>query len=273
MSLATRCPDCKTLNPTTAAQLQAQNGHITCGHCGTLFSGIDHLTPADEDSWTHVGSGDSEAAAVTEPATVEAAGNTTAPAPQWSKLARRVLFWRTSERRRDGRNGGWPRFARRWAWGLGVLLVVQLIWWQRLGIAAALPFLSAPLAAWSAAVGTDLAGPASTRLKVMASSLKSSADNQLQLEVRILNTARTPSRWPLVELKLRNSKRETVTSITLRVADYAVSTPDTPARTLKPGDDAEIIAYIDTSVLNGQSLELPPTGFEVTLVDAPPKRH
>lgn len=269
MTLATRCPDCKTLNPTTAAMLQAQNGHITCGSCGSVFSGIDHLTPADEDSWTSV---QAEADA-REAAADKHASDASQHGQPDAKAGKRK--WRP---RMPGfilrliqPMAAWPRFARRWTVGMVVVLLIQLIWWQRLGIAAALPFTSAALAAWSSAVGSDLAGPPSSRLKIMASSLKSSQDNRLQLEVRVRNNSKTPSRWPILDLQLLDSKRDTVTSITLSVRDYAVAGSAEPARTLKPGDDAELIAWIDTDVLNGQSLELPVTGFKVSVVDKAPK--
>lgn len=271
MSLASRCPDCKTLNPTSAAQLQSQNGHLTCGHCGTLFSGIDHLTPADEDTW-QTGAGGNALDAVNDAGGNAALQESEAQHTDTRRKGFRLAWVRTLPNPLTpllNRMSGWPRFARRWTLLLTAFLLLQLLWWQRLAIAMALPFLSPALAGWSELVGTDMAGTASTRLKIMASSLKASQDNRLQLEVRISNAASTPSRWPALDVQLLDSKRETVSSITLRVSDYAVTGSDHPPRTLKPGEDAEIIAWIDTDRLNAQSLPLPVSGFKVMLVDVP----
>lgn len=266
MSLAARCPECKTLNPTTAALLQAQSGHLTCSHCGNLFSGVDHLTPADEDSWTRLQSPDGDAGDEADNATPAAANGKSSALTGLKRFLRTPAF----VRKLKDRTATWPRFARRWTLILGILLLVQVLWWQRLAIAVAMPFLSPAIQGVSRAVGADLAGSASSRLKILASSLKSAQENRLQLEVRIRNESRTPSRWPAFDVQLLDSKRGVVSSITLNIADYAVVGNGTPSGTLQPGEDAEIIAWIDTSVLNAQSLELPVTGFKVSLADSPP---
>ncbi len=280
MTLATRCPDCKTLNPTTAAMLQAQNGHITCGHCGSLFSGIDHLTPADEDSWTSLQAEAIDKGLLADKtgddgSTDASADDATANTSQ-ARLTR-LGKWRPRMPAVITRllepMSAWPRFARRWTVGMALVLLLQLVWWQRLAIAGTLPFLSPALAAWSSLLGSDLAGAPSSRLKIMASSLKSAQDNRLQLEVRVQNNGKTPSRWPLLDLQLLDSKRETVTSISLGVRDYAVVGMQDIPRILKPGQDAELIAWVDTEVLNAQSLELPVTGFKVSIVDKIPSSH
>ncbi|PZO28794.1 MAG: hypothetical protein DCE88_08380, partial [Betaproteobacteria bacterium] len=51
MSLATRCPNCNTLFKVTSGQLQMHEGKVRCGHCQTVFSGIEHLTSADTEAW------------------------------------------------------------------------------------------------------------------------------------------------------------------------------------------------------------------------------
>ncbi|MDX1670383.1 MAG: zinc-ribbon domain-containing protein, partial [Limnobacter sp.] len=54
MSLATRCPKCQTLFKVTLGQLQVYEGHVRCGQCSLVFSGIDHLTAADTEVWSGV---------------------------------------------------------------------------------------------------------------------------------------------------------------------------------------------------------------------------
>jgi predicted Zn finger-like uncharacterized protein len=261
MSLATRCPDCKTLFPTTAAQLQEQNGHITCGHCGCMFSGIDHLTPADEDSW-NTGATLQADVGGTAPNGDGQAGSDTAKTSRLKRPAWLVRLQHTVN--------AWPRFARRWTLCLLVLLLWQLLWWQRLAIANALPILATPLQKLSQALGTDLARPASSSVKIMASSLKSLDNDQLALEIRIRNASSGPSRWPVLELALLNSKRDVVTSTALGVHDYAVTGNEHPGGTLKAGEDAELVAFISTAALNKQALALPVTGFKLAVVDSVP---
>jgi predicted Zn finger-like uncharacterized protein len=49
----TRCPSCRTVFRVTAEQLAMRGGQVRCGHCRTLFDGVDHLValapPAFDD--------------------------------------------------------------------------------------------------------------------------------------------------------------------------------------------------------------------------------
>ena len=262
MSLATRCPDCKTLCPTTALQLREQGGYITCGHCGCVFSGVDYLSPADEDSW----SADTEQKDGVADAMPELQGKV-AIYKQWlRKLGRRftlpawLLKWVEGEYK-------WPRFAKRWAMILSLLLLWQCIWWQRVNLTHLIPALDTPLNALSQTLGTQVSGLASSRLKILGSSLKSQDNQKLTLEVRITNIARSASRWPLLEVQLLNSKKGVVSARLLSVSEYAVVTEAPLDGRIEAGEAFDLIAYLDTTELNKEKLELPITGFKVSLVD------
>ncbi|NJM33301.1 MAG: hypothetical protein HC848_11250 [Limnobacter sp.] len=60
MSLATRCPACKTLFKVSLGQLQVHEGQVRCGQCKAAFSGIDHLAAADSELWEHMQLEDNE---------------------------------------------------------------------------------------------------------------------------------------------------------------------------------------------------------------------
>ncbi len=262
MSLATRCPDCKTLCPTTALQLREQGGYLTCGHCGGMFSGVDHLTPADEDSWS-ADAGQAETASDAH----AASGAKAAVYQRWlAKINRKLTLPAWMMKRLEGEYK-WPRFAKRWVLLLSALLLWQCIWWQRVNLTHLLPVLDTPLNALSEMLGTQVAGLASSRLKILGSSLKSQDNQKLTLEVRISNSARSASRWPQLELQLLNSKKGVVSARVLGIDEYAVVTETPLEGRIRAGEAFDLIAYLDTTELNKEKLELPITGFKVSLID------
>ena len=64
----TRCPSCRTVFRVTAGQLAMREGQVRCGHCRTLFDGIDclvSLAPPQVDDDRAVDEGDQGPATVT----------------------------------------------------------------------------------------------------------------------------------------------------------------------------------------------------------------
>ncbi len=261
MSLATRCPECKTLFKVTAVQLQQHNGQVQCGFCSAVFSGVEQLTPADADTW----SANTEAAhALPVDASPDTEPDRAAEPLTDSLLA---MLPRSKAPRQP-----WPRKARWACIGLSVLLGWQLIWWQRNAIAHALPVVDGPLMAIASVLGTQVSSPASKNITIVGSSLNSSKDEQLRADIRLAHRGTTPSQWPVIRVELLDSQQSSMGHILLRPTDYTIK-PELYTRIgprILPGQEFDVTAYLNIQALNARFPDSRPTGFRLSVFDQHP---
>jgi predicted Zn finger-like uncharacterized protein len=289
MSLATRCPECKTLFKVTSAQLQAQQGKVKCGYCGTVFSGIDHLTPADADTWqnpsapTRVEAGlDIQLALNTANSNANSGLNVNSE-NQYATLSTTVLMLPKSASisshlfkaiapyfQHFRTEAPWPILAKATLITLLVILSWQIIWWQRAGVAWALPVLDAPLQGIASALGTSTAQPASKSIVIVGSNLSNPTEKTLRADLRIAHRGKSPSYWPVFQLQLLNSQQAVIATKVITPADYSIKTTlaaeDLNPRIL-PGEEIDVVILLNISKLLSANTDSPPTGFRVTLYD------
>lgn len=274
MSLATRCPDCKTLFKVSLGQLQTHGGQVRCGHCHHVFSGVDHLTAADADAWLGLQT------ALHTPSPVDATfGNlpkTDADANATAFLnpasAARKPLWPSLQRRVQAVQAPWHAPSHYLViYGLlSALLVIQIVVASRGWILSGLP----PLANWVSHSSPSLqwwaARPASQALNVEGSGLSRLSDQQLQLDITLQNTSNLPSRWPHLQVSLTDSQNQVLAAQVLSPSQYLriQNTPEQLKTPFPAQHTAELQAFINTADLR---LQLPGTqavGFKLRLVDS-----
>lgn len=104
----TRCPQCKTVHPLSAALLSYARGSVRCGQCGKSYDALSYLF----DQWP-AGQAyrPARSATAAPPVLGQSASNTTAPA---------------EITRADQDSAGQRINPYRWAWGLAMIVLVML---------------------------------------------------------------------------------------------------------------------------------------------------
>lgn len=253
MSLATRCPKCQTLFKVTLGQLQVYEGQVRCGQCQLVFSGIDHLTAADTEVWSVVD-----------------LDSTNTPSPTAKPIEPQFL---TSGGGKGNKQFKAPAFktaskpVKATLFGMIVVLLLQLTWWQRTSIASQVPALSNWVANSSEQVQWWFSLPADTSLELLGSGMARLSDSRLQVDVTLRNSTNLPSKWPHIRIKLRDSQGTEIASKLLKPSDYvmrskilAKSSPPIAAR-----QTVEVTGVLNIQELRKQLPGLSPAGFEIQL--------
>ena len=272
MSLATRCPDCKTLFKVTASQLQQHGGKVKCGFCGSVFSGVQELTPADADAWLR--SQEPRSRFSDEEPDSGPSADAEAALLRLNKVNRGEITADDHVSKLPGvhRREMWPLRAQLRLAGLLLLLLWQMVWWQRNAVSAAFPLLDSPLSSLAELVGTQVTAPASKNIVIVGSAINNNGGTGMRADIRIAHRGKQASQWPVIRLEILDSQQARLDTVTLSPTDYAVK-PDLykiGSSRILPGQEFDLVAYFDTKKLSEQFPESPPTGFRLTVFDQNP---
>lgn len=253
MSLATRCPQCQTLFRVALGQLQMHEGQVRCGRCQHVFSGIDHLTAADSEFWTKLDLEDKPAKPKPQPAEPGflTKKETKKKKPRWLAL------------------GPAPTPVKIALLAFGLILGLQLLWWQRVAILQYAPGFGTWVAQRPESMQWMFSAPADRSLQLEGSGLTREGETRLRVDLTLLNTAELPSRWPHVRVLLKDSQGLEVASKMLKPTDYLKIAPEIrpAAGPIAPGETVEVVAILQLEELKKQIPGLAATGFQVQLYD------
>ena len=272
MSLATRCPYCNTLFKVTSVQLQQYGGKVKCGFCSQVFSGVEHLTPADADTWAK---GDvverpfADDLPVHEGALDAGSLSTSLSDINSGKTKSKKDLLELANRKK---HIPWSS-ASKWRFAIFfVILVWQLVWWQRSAVTEQFPFADAPLTFIAELFGTQVTAPATKHIVIVGSAINNEDTQNLRADIRIAHRGKVASQWPVIQLVLLDSQQVVMDTVTLTPSDYAVKVSegqDILPRVL-PGQEFDLVAYFDTNALKNRFPDTLPTGFRLTVFDQNP---
>lgn len=266
MSLATRCPNCNTLFKVTSGQLQLHEGKVRCGHCQTVFSGIEHLTSADTEAWQKLdlsprqgnsgytsdhnltggdGTGSEELFANTAPKIPLLNFKHSSPALKVACVA------------------------------LLVMLGLQALWWQRVPLLQKAPELAAYINTAAPGMQRLFASPATQALQVEGSGLQALDEHNLRVDLTLHNPLPLPARWPHLKVELLDPQGLVLASKSLSPSDYQLrdESAASQAPLIAGKKTVEVLAYLNLSTLNTQLPESAATGFRLELFDQGPSEQ
>jgi predicted Zn finger-like uncharacterized protein len=254
--LATRCPLCNTLFKVSSGQLQLHQGEVRCGHCQHVFSGIDHLTPADADAWENLQLDTS----IPQEAT---------PAPflpqeevrtsVWSQCK---TFWQQT-----------PNPLRITMLGLLGFLFIQNLWWSRVSVIQVLgPPTFSDTSSW---LSRTFSVPPTSALVLEGSGLQALDENTLRIDLTLRNQHRLPSQWPHLKIDLLDSQGLLLATKTVPPNGYQMrnSQPADQQAPIAPGQTIEALAYLNIKALGAQLPDNAITGFRLELFDRSTETH
>jgi len=198
----TRCPHCDTWFRVQAGQLQAARGQVRCGECDHPFDALAELR--DEP-----------------PPVSHAPAEDPAPLPARHAPSPAGILWILG------------------ALVLGLILVLQVLWWQRERLAATPNGWP-----WARALCRVLPCEARPprrpdRIEVIGRSLTPDPAHPgtLRFHLEIANRARMPQPWPRIDLVLSDQRAAPLGGLRLSPKDYL--TPDAP-EWFAPGHSLEV---------------------------------
>ena len=267
MSLATRCPQCNTLFKVTSGQLQHHNGQVRCGTCGIVFSGIDHLTTADSQTWQNLqlGSGTEkpEPAAGSNTSITDAAPDTSPGFLNAAEINKNTLQLRQQWRALN-------KLSQVSLISLLVLLCLQLFWWQRTDIVSNIHWLARQISTASPGVQGIFSWSASKALTVEGSGMEMLETSKVaQMEITLRNNTNMPSKWPYLKIDLLDPQGSVITGRVLAPSEYMKRGPTArpQAPPISPQSTVEILAFLNIQTLNEQLPGTAATGFKIELFD------
>jgi len=266
MSLATRCPNCNTLFKVTSGQLQMHEGKVRCGHCQTVFSGIEHLTSADTEAWQKLdlsprqsddnrtsdhnlsggdGTGSEALFANTAPTKPLLSFNQGNPALKTACIA------------------------------LLLALGVQALWWQRINLLQKTPEIAKYINNAGPAIQRLFASPATQALRVEGSGLQALDEHNLRVDLTLHNPLPLPARWPHLKVELLDPQGLVLASKSLSPGDYQLRDENAASQAplITGKKTVEVLAYLNLSTLNTQLPESAATGFRLELFDQGPSEQ
>lgn len=257
----TRCPSCRTVFRVTPPQLEMRAGQVRCGHCRTVFDGVEQLVSlvpradADDDDI------DAYDEATRGPPTVTLR-NAQALLPPSSGVTGAAEtdadggVPRTSaEAGDDGKPaprspGRMLRFALAVAAPLLILLLAgQAAFHFRETLSAGWPALNPVMARMCAALGCAVGAPREIAdLAIQSSDLQADPAHQglLILTATLRNRGDVPRAYPYLELALTDAQDQVVVRRALAPAEYAGGTADL-ARGIPANAEVAIKLFIDAS--------------------------
>jgi predicted Zn finger-like uncharacterized protein len=224
--VTTTCPSCNTSFRVTPQQLAARQGQVRCGHCNTLFNGLETLAMADR-------------ATQANPAQVGPAEETPSAIPQPAPQPRVVQRRQVEDRRLPAMDESdapilyRPDFTpaaspyRTWwiagASLLALLLLIQAMTYFRGALARDVPSMKPILTGYCAVVGCTIALPRNAdAITIESSDLKQFPERQKEILLTALlrNRAGYAQAYPSLELTLTDSADNAVVKKTFHPADY-----------------------------------------------------
>ena len=262
MSLATRCPNCNTLFKVTSGQLQMHEGKVRCGHCQTVFSGIEHLTSADTEAWQQLdlspkpyisdhnlsgGDGTGTEALFADTAPTKPLLNFKHGSPALKAACIALLL----------------------------ALGLQALWLQRLELLQKAPELARQINKAGPNIQRLFSSPATQALQVEGSGLQALDEHNLRVDLTLRNPLLLPAQWPHLKVELLDPQGLVLASKALSPSDYQLRDENAASETaLIPGNHTvEVLAYLNLSSLNTQLPESAATGFRLELFDQGPREQ
>jgi predicted Zn finger-like uncharacterized protein len=253
MSLATRCPNCNTLFKVTSGQLQMHEGKVRCGHCQTIFSGIEHLTSADTEAWQkldlspkHSDTGYTSDHNLTggDGTGSEALFADTAPSKPLLNFSQGNPVLKVA------------------CVALLLALGLQALWWQRIDLLQQTPDMAKHI---------NTAGPTIQRL-FASPATQALHEHNLRVDLTLHNQLPLPALWPHLKVELLDPQGLVLASKSLSPSDYQLRDENAASQApLIAGEKTvEVLAYLNLSTLNTQLPESAATGFRLELFDQGP---
>lgn len=296
MDGTTLCPHCNTRFRIEAAQLDAHQGMVRCGHCKEAFDARPGFIPDEPSPQLELPMpqlSDQEAAESVEEAAqtlqedqaagtageqVEAAGHGDGldfsqplePLEEPKSLVIHSPMPVGGDEQEDAEPRGFlgeepaaPK--RRWPWAVGSLLLVlllcaQALYFFRVEIAARLPGLKPMLVSYCGVLGCSVPLPQSTTLlSIESSELEADPTNAnlITLVALLRNRGDHVLAFPGLELALNDTQDKALARRTFTPADY-LPEGETEAAGLRPNREIVIKLKLDTT-------DLRPTGYRLAL--------
>ncbi|MAZ08925.1 MULTISPECIES: DUF3426 domain-containing protein [unclassified Limnobacter] len=263
MSLATRCPNCNILFKVTSGQLQMHEGKVRCGHCQTIFSGIEHLTSADTEAWQkldlspkHSDTGYTSDHNLT-------GGDGTGSEALFADTAPSKPLLNFSQ--------GNPVLKVAFV-ALLLALGLQALWWQRIDLLQQTPDMAKHINTAGPTIQRLFASPATQALRVEGSGLQALDEHNLRVDLTLHNQLPLPALWPHLKVELLDPQGLVLASKSLSPSDYQLRDENAASQApLIAGEKTvEVLAYLNLSTLNTQLPESAATGFRLELFDQGP---
>ena len=221
--VTTTCPSCRTSFRVTPQQLAARQGQVRCGHCNTLFNGLETLAIGDQPAKTTDGVATAAQTSTTPSPVRVAQDNEARPrapvAIEADDCDAPVLY------RPDFRP---PPAANRKLWLAGsafmlFLLLIQGMTYFRNSLARDAPSLKPLLTTYCNIVGCELTLPRNAdAITIESSDLKQFPDRpkEILLTALLRNRADYAQAYPSLELTLTDSADQPVIKRIFHPADY-----------------------------------------------------
>lgn len=266
MSLATRCPNCNTLFKVTSGQLQMHEGKVRCGHCQTVFSGIEHLTSADTEAWQKLDLSPRQTDSNYVSDHNLTGGDGTGSEALFADSApnRPLLNF----------NVGSPSLKVACV-ALLLTLGLQALWWQRVSLLQQTPEIAKYINSAGPTLQGLFASSATQALRVEGSGLQALDEHNLRVDLTLHNQLVLPARWPYLKVELLDPQGLVLASKSLSPSDYQLRDENAASQApLIPGKKTvEVLAYLNLSTLNTQLPESAATGFRLELFDQGPSEQ
>ena len=209
--VTTTCPSCNTSFRVTPQQLAARHGQVRCGHCNTLFNGLETLTMAEQPV-------QAVPPAKSEATPVENRLKARPPQPRDESDA--PVLYHPDFKPAVSRN--------RPLWLVGsalmlLLLLLQAATYFRDSLARDMPTLKPFLAVYCNLVGCDIALPRNAdALTIESSDLKQIPDRpqEIMFTTLLRNRANHTQAYPSIELTLTDTADQAVVKRIFHPADY-----------------------------------------------------
>ncbi|MBW8077698.1 MAG: DUF3426 domain-containing protein [Gallionella sp.] len=284
MDGTTLCPHCETRFKIVAAQLEAHQGMVRCGHCLQVFDARPNFIPDAPHPQLEL---EMSPAAIDEPiitqdndesadAPVEArhpdnldfmvpssATISTEPLMQATPEAEDLTLAEQVEVREDEAVIVAPPKKRTWLWGLSSSLLVLFLFGQaayffRAEIAARMPDMKPILVKYCGLLGCTVTLPQKNDLmSIESSSLEADSGNAAQITLNALlrNRATYPLAYPDLELTLNDRQDKPVARRTFKPADY-LPPLENEQTGLQPNHELSLKLLLDTTDLNPNGYRL-----------------
>lgn len=266
MSLATRCPNCNTLFKVTSGQLQMHEGKVRCGHCQTVFSGIEHLTSADTEAWQKLD---------LSPRQSDDNHTSDHNLTGGDGTGSEALFANTAPTKPLlNFNQGNPALKTACI-ALLLALGVQALWWQRINLLQETPEIAKHINNAGPAIQRLFASPATQALLVEGSGLQALDEHNLRVDLTLHNPLPLPARWPHLKVELLDPQGLVLASKSLSPGDYQLRDENAASQAplITGKKTVEVLAYLNLSTLNTQLPESAATGFRLELFDQGPSEQ
>jgi predicted Zn finger-like uncharacterized protein len=241
--VTTTCPSCGTSFRVTPQQLAARQGEVRCGHCNTLFNGLETLAMGDKGAPQAEVEKEQD-----DPARLEAKSNNPSPtntlSPGADDAEAPVLYHPDFSPTR----GGNPTL---WLGGsafLLLLLLAQGMVYFRDAIARDMPGFRPFLSAYCNVLGCRINLPRNADLiTIEASDLKQFPErpNEIVVAALLRNRAGYAQAFPALELTLTDAADQVIVKRSIQPADY-LADKSRIEQGIAPLDEANVRLRLET---------------------------